>query len=431
MKPLDHKDPEKNGVLLNVDPAWQPRLPEHRFFHPIGQANPDDTLAEHALNVGSWFGDAMLQVAPFNRMISAAALTAGMFGGAVVGVTLAGQDYNGDTIKKANAPALLRPLHGLLEHNPTETDLASRTKRFAVRYAIPAAIGGAAVWAGSRWYLDSMEAKEKNDPPQYLEDYATAILRKQAKPWGVLSATTSLLASASGASVLPFNYGVAVNTQTSMERGHRMMLGGIGDWYTNNPSSLPFGTAELEKFMIKYESQNPSLHPERTEELWGALVLPHFPKASKEQIQRLVDKTFEIRDPYMQRILDGEDAKTVRTELEKTLTKHFTKDGLWSMLNDVGLDPAHAILTDNGFSGRVGDTLGMREQVDALQREYQESVYKWKASQAHQLPQPSAQEHSHPQVDTPPAENASPSNMISQPQHNYLKDRASVQHAIV
>lgn len=435
MKPLNHQDPSKNGILLNVDPEWQPRKAEHRFYHPVGQANPDDTLAEHAMNTASWIGDAMLQVAPYNRMVSAAALTAGMGAGAAIGVTLSGRDYNGDIKKRSEAPTVLRPLHGLMEHDPTATDLASATKRFAARYAIPAAIGGTAVWAGSRWYLDLMEEKEHNGPPEYLEDYATAIVRKQAKPWGVLSAATSLFASASGLSWLPFNYGVAVNTQTCMERGHRMMLPAIGNIYTNNPSSLPFGTAELAKFIVKYEAYNPSLHPERTEELWSALVLPHFPNASKDQIQSLVDQTFEIRDPHMQRILNGEDAKKVRAELEQECKQHFTKDGLWQMLTNAGLDPAQAILTDNGIAGTVGDTLGARHEVDQLQRDYAEKVHRWKqskalAEQAIDNAQSSSKTHTDKILAPSMAALSTPTVTISHPQHDFLAERSLIHHAV-
>lgn len=369
------------AVDVNVDTGHAPRAEGHLFYHPLAKdvTNISDSKAMETM---IWLGDAMQQVAPLNRLVSALALVGGLGAGAAVSVAASGKDYHFHPVAKEALPKMLQPLHGVLKYDYFQHDFASRSKRFATHYAIPAVMGGAAVWGASKLYY---WAKHRNDPandPKYLEDYATAAVRAQAKPWGVLSAVTSLFPSASGSSFLPFNYGVAVNTQSTMEGGHRIMMPGLGKVLSNNHSHMEGGTADVQKFLVRYAAENPSLHPARLEDIWGALILPLYPKATPEQLQRLVDKTHTLRDPYMRRMMDGEDPKTVRKEMAVTFTRNFTKEGFLQLLTEVGLDPAKADFVNNGLFGKVGDVLGAGGKVSRLQKDYADTVHAWQSARS-------------------------------------------------
>jgi hypothetical protein len=415
-----------NSVDKNVDVTWKPRVEGHLFYHPIGMADPHDEASEISLDFFTWLGDAMMQAAPYSRVASAVGLTGGLTAGAASAVILSGHDYNGKPIDKEKFPKFMQKAIGVLDHNPEAKDLMSRSKRFAVRYVLPASMGGAAVWAGSRFYFDVLRKDDDIKNPHYLEDFASASADRQARPWGVLSAVTSLFASASGASFLPINYGVAVNTQSYMESGHRVMLPGIGKAVSNNHSTLSFGTKELEHFMARYTANNPSIHPERLEQLWAALVKPHFPDVTKDQIQHLVDDTHRLRDPYMKRMLDGEDPGKVRAEMEQFFTKQFSKEGLWEMLSNAGIDPAKANVVNNGLAGKIGNAMGARKDIKKMQHAYEEKVQAWQAAHASQSSpvvrhtqggRAEAVVHQDPQSAV-----LQPQKVISQVQHNYLRD---------
>lgn len=413
----------RNGVDTNVDVTWSPRLKEHLFYHPIGMADPHDEAGEIALDSFTWVGDAMMQSAPYSRVVSAGALTAGVTGGAAASVLLHGRDFDGKKLSEESVPKFFRPVYqklddwgviGKLDHNPSSSDLASRSKRFTIRYAIPAAVGGTAVWLASKTYFDHRKDREDIKNPNYLEDFSLATASRQAKPWGVLSAVTSLFASASGASFLPFNYGVAVNTQSYMESGHRVMMPGIGKVVSNNRSTLSYGTGELEHFLAHYTANNPSIHPERLEQLWAALVRPHFPEVTQQQIQNLVDETHALRDPYMKRMLDGENPQKVRAEMDVFFTKQFSKEGLWSMLMKAGIDPATANIKNNGLAGSIGNTLGAKHDVERLQSEYVHKAEAWKAAHPEMTKAQDVHRHTS-DLDVSAAQKPSP--VISQVQH--------------
>ncbi len=420
----------RNNVDVNVDVSWTPRLESHLFYHPIGMADPHDEAHEIALDTAAWIGDAMMQSAPYSRVISAAALTGGLTVGAATSVLLQGRDFDSkldkdSALSKEKLPKFMHGVFdklkdmgvvGKLDHNPALNDISSRSKRFATRYAIPAVMGGGSVWLASRLYFDKFRCNHDAKNPQYLEDYSAAVASRQAKPWGVLSAVTSLFASASGASFLPFNYGVAVNTQSYMESGHRVMMPVIGKAFSNNHSNLSYGTGELEHFLARYTANNPSIHPERLEQLWGALVTAHFPDVTQEQIQLLVDETHALRDPYMKRMLDGEDPKKVRAEMEMLFTKQFTKEGLWEMLTKARIDPATAVITNNGLAGKLGDSLGAKHDVERMQQEYVKKVRTWQASH------PTKEENIVHQSVTDTISCEKPQSVISQVQHKYLQE---------
>jgi hypothetical protein len=418
----------QNGVDKNVDVTWSPRIDGHIFYHPIGMADPHDEAGEIALDTAAWVGDAMMQAAPYSRVISAAALTGGLTVGAATSVVLHGRDFDGKELKKEELPKFMQGTFGKLkemgvvgklDHNPALPDFASRSKRFTVRYAIPAVMGGGAVWAASRLYFDKLHTNKDAKNPKYLEDYSAAVASRQAKPWGVMSAVTSLFASASGASFLPFNYGVAVNTQSYMESGHRVMMPVIGKAFSNNQSTLSYGTGELEHFLARYTAQNPSIHPERLEQLWGALVKAHFPDVTKQQIQNLVDETHTLRDPYIKRMLDGEDAKKVRAEMETVFTKQFSKEGLWEMLSKAGIDPSSAVVTNNGLAGKLGDKLGAKHDVEKLQEAYVARVKSWQETH----PMPKVSQKILPENE--PVLEGKPATIISQAQHHSLQNTQS------
>lgn len=318
----------------------------------------------------NWIGNAMLSVAPINRLCSAIGLTVGLGIGGEAARLVAGQRFDG--VVTTAPKGILGKLHGILNYDPVKNDGATKIKRFAM-YAIFSLGGFIGVILGSKFAYRS--TYKQNRHPNFLEEYDARATQEQGDSWLPFTGFSAIFGSASGYAFLPLpgiNYAVSLSSRTVLMQNRNNMTPGLHKWASGTPTSSTYGVREGLKNLVDYAVNNPSETPTLLEYKSFHILGQLFPTVRAEHVHRFVNKLHELRDPYL---APGGVPKEKRKELHELLTQHFTKAGFETTLIEIGLNPRAVELTNiSGAIGRVGNRLGAKSKILKLQEEYHKKL---------------------------------------------------------
>lgn len=373
--------PENNDTDIKKRPRHEQAILAHRENKQ--GANLIDWLNDKPLDAMQWLSRILIVPPSMHRFMSAAYLSAGLWGGMQVADTLAGRKLSliraksaaESLLSKEQSWTLLKPLHGLLSYVPGRVTTQDRWRQ-AIHTLIPVTVGAVGTYTGSRLFFKSRE--EKLAHPEYLEEFTDRISFDQSKPFGILTALTSIFNTGSGIHILPFfNYSANLHDRFLLANGQQIAFPLIGKWWSGNQSTLPWGVKKTLKYTIDYLAHNSEEHPKQLPELIHAVVAKLYPSLTEKQInekeEAIVDKIYAVRDTFL---VEGTIAPSKKTELKMALTQLLTKKGLEETLYSVGLDPRDAALSNNGASGAIANVLGQKKHVDTLSQAYREKVTK-------------------------------------------------------
>lgn len=347
------------------DPQDNPETKSKRWI----DGKPLDTM--------QWAARVLIKPPSLHRLMSAAFLSATLMGGMKFANILAGRDLK-LVPSKANpesllaiekVPELLKPLHGVLSYTPGSKDNHDRW-RAAAHYIIPVIFGGYGTYLGSKTYFK--DRTKKLEHPTTLEEYSDRILMEQAKPFGALTAITSIFNTGSGLHMIPFaNYSSNLNNRYLMGSGQQVAMPVIGKWWSGNPGLTPWGTKGTLDYLSQYLSNNQDARPREVINIVHSLIEKLYPSLSEDQVvsikQRLINHVYDVRDTYL---VDNKIPADKKPELEKSMKKLFSGEGFEDLLQLSGLDPINADLASNGVSGKIANLLGQKKHVLQLEREY-------------------------------------------------------------
>jgi hypothetical protein len=331
------------------------------------------------LDIMQWASRVLILPPSLHRFMSAAYFSGGLWGGMKVANILTGRQL--PLIRAgANAASLLskehlshwnplRAAHGLLHYTPGLSTTQDRWRQ-ALHHIIPVAVGAGTTYMGSKHFFSNRESAVKN--PEYLEDYTDTISYQQSRPYGWLIAFTSIFSASSGIHLLPvFNYSASLQNRYVLGDGKQVALPVVGKWWSGNPGILPWGTKRTLNYTINYLTHNPDEHPRELPELARTLIAKLYPSLTPNEVaekeRALIDKIYEVRDPFLHEHRIQNEAKP---ELKKALAAALTKEGLEHTLTSIGLDVTKADLDNNGLSGKIADILGEAKKVKSLEDTY-------------------------------------------------------------
>ncbi len=306
-----------------------------------------------------------------HRVHCAMGLTVGSWLGDKIMDALTGIDFKGAAVKKIDVWEPLQKFHGILKFNP-HSDLPKDKWMQVLRWGVPGVMGAAAVLQGSRIFFGKRHNEVKK--AQTLDEVEARATYEQSQPWSRVAAVSSLFGSASGLQVLPFtNYATSLGTRYSLGAGRKVSLPVLGKLWSNNATLFPYGPPGMINMLIKEAVNNKSFDPELLETEAIGILKPWFKNVTPAQIEAFVMEVHKVRDKYFR---EGGVPEDLKKDLEKELTEHLKGHGLEDTLRHIGLDPAHATIAQNGWSGAIANTLGAKGAVDKIIKDYQSGYQK-------------------------------------------------------
>lgn len=374
-----HREPEDNNKPMHERPRHEQAALAHRDAKQGN--NIVDWINAKPLDAMQWLSRVLIVPPSMHRFMSAAYLSAGLWGGMQIADTLTGRKLSliraksaaESLLTKEQSWTILKPLHGLLSYIPARATSQDRWRQVA-HTMLPVAVGAFGTYTGGQLFFKSRE--EKLAHPEYLDEYTDKISFDQSKPFGVLTALTSIFNTGSGIHILPFfNYSANLHDRFLLANGQQIAFPLIGQWWSGNRSTLPWGVAKTLKYTVNYLTQNPDEYPRQLPELVHAVVAKLYPDLNEAEInvkeEAIIDKIYAVRDPF---IVEGKIAPLKKEELKEALSSILTKSGLEKTLQSVGLDPAKADIANNGVSGAIANLLGQKQHIEALKTSYQQKA---------------------------------------------------------
>lgn len=371
----------------------QPLAPEVK---PSGQGNLLDWVNGTPLDMAQWLSRLMIIPPSMHRLMSAAYLSAGLYGGMQLANALTGHKLPAlrggsqamSELPKESFKGIWRPLravHGLLHYTPGSSALRDRWRQ-AAHFLIPIPIGVLGNSFGSHSYFE--DRIKKLEKPLTLEDYTDRISMEQSGVFANLTAITSIFNTGSGLHLMPFiNYSSNMQSRFVLGNGLQIATPGIGKWWSGNPGLTPWGIKRTLAYVGNYLGQNEAARPIELPSLIHSVLTKLYPKLPEEQLlihkSRLLSALYEVRDTYL---VDGIIPTTLKTELTKTMTTLVTGHGFESLLQQSGLNPAEADLSNNGVSGKFANMLGRGQIVRRLEDDYHRQFSKRLTLQPTQSP---------------------------------------------
>lgn len=335
------------------------------------------------LDVMYWLGRVAITPPSMHRWMNAAFLSAALFGGMKFANILTGRDLKllnskalpNSLIAKEDVWKSLQPLHGLLSYTPGSVAVADRWRQ-AAHYLIPVGFGALGTYTGSTMFF--RHRTHAFAQPKTLEDYTDRILLEQSKPFGVLTAATSIFNTGSGLHLLPFiNYSSNMHNRFLMGNGQQVAMPGLGRWWSGNPGLTPWGIKRTLDYMTEYLTYNPSQRPHELPSLVHSVIGKLYPRLDDNSIvakkQVILNRIYEVRDSYL---VDGTVPEAKKEALHNAMQQLVTGTGFECLLELAGLDPRQANLASNGVSGKVANALGSKRKVAALEEEYRANFEK-------------------------------------------------------
>lgn len=365
------------------------------------------------LDAMQWVSRVLITPPSMHRFMSAAYLTGGLWLGMQVANAMTGRHLPNirsgesarslltkDQMAKWNP---LRLIHGSLRYTPGLSTTQDRWRQVA-HHMIPVGVGAIGTYTGSKMFFSDRERKLEN--PEFLEDYADAISYQQSKPFAWMTAITSIFNTGSGIHILPvFNYSANLHDRFLLANGQQIAFPVIGQIWSGNPGTLPWGAKRTLRYTINYLSNNPAEHPRELPELVRTVIAKLYPSLSVQEIaskeNALVDIIYKVRDPFLH---EGIIPPSQRPALKEALTQALTKEGLEQNLTSIGLDVTKAELGSNGFSGTLANTLGQAQAVHRLENGFRQKANARLEHKKAPLPAPPPPHR--PANGTPIAENA-------------------------
>lgn len=373
------REPEDNNKSFMERPRHEQAALAFRESKEGG--NIIDWVNGAPLDVMQWLSRILIVPPSMHRFMSAAYLSAGLWGGMQIADTMAGRKLPliraksaaESLLTKEQSFTILKPLHGLLSYIPGRATSHDRWRQVA-HTMIPVAVGALGTYTGSRLFFKSRE--EKLAHPEYLDEYTDKVSFDQSKPFAILTALTSIFNTGSGIHILPFfNYSANLHDRFLMANGQQIAFPLIGQWWSGNPSTLPWGVTKTLKYTINYLSQNPEEHPRQLPELIHAVIAKLYPSLNEKELnhkeEAIIDNIYAVRDRF---IVEGKIAPSRKAELKDALTNILSKDGLEKTLQSVGLDPTKADIANNGVSGTIANILGQKKHIEDLKSAYQKKA---------------------------------------------------------
>ncbi|MFM9890820.1 MAG: hypothetical protein ACKVOE_09335 [Rickettsiales bacterium] len=346
------------------------------------QGNVLDWVNGKPLDVAQWVSRLTIIAPGMHRLMSAAYLSAGLYGGmqianaltghkltALRGGSLAQSELSRESFKGIWRP--LRSIHGLLEYTPGSAKLADRWRQ-AAHFLIPIPIGVIGNNFGSHsFFRDRIKKLEK---PETLEDYADRISMEQSGVFANLTAVTSIFNTGSGLHLLPFfNYSSNMQSRFTLGNGLQVATPGMGKWWSGNAGMTPWGVKRTLAYAGNYLGQNEAARPTELPSLLHSALAKLYPDMSEDQLlihkRSLLKALYEVRDTYL---VDGKIPEAKKPELTKAMTALVTGHGFEALLQQSGLNPAEANLANNGVSGTIANAMGKAKIVQKLETEYQQ-----------------------------------------------------------
>ena len=361
---------------------------------PKGDANLIDWINDKPLGVAHWMSRVVIAPPSMHRFMNAAYLSAVLYVGMKGSNLLTGRVLtklnsskfveveklleNGNKVKelvsesvyaKENVWKPLRPLHGLMSYTPGSAEIGDRWKQ-AAHYIMPVTLGAFGTWTGSHMYFaDRIKSLSK---PENLEDYTDRISMEQSKPYGALTAVTSIFNTGSGMHLLPvFNYSANLHNRYLLGSGQQVAMPGIGKWWSGNPGTTPWGVKHTLVQLTNYLTYNDDARPKELRSLVHSVIAKLYPDLSDDELldkkQVMIDRIHDVRDSYL---VEGVVPPSKRAALGDAMHKLFSGAGFEALLLESGLDPAKANLASNGASGSIANFLGSKHSVNKLTEEY-------------------------------------------------------------
>ena len=354
--------------------------------NPKHDNNIIDWINDKPLNIAHWMSRVVIVPPSMHRFMNAAYLSAvlyvGMQGANILtghkltklnsGKFLKGVDgklISESVLEKAKVWKPLQPFHGKLAYTPG-SDAVSDRWRQAAHYIIPVALGAFGTWTGSHMYFaDRIKSLSK---PETLEDYTDRISMEQSKPYASLTAVTSIFNTGSGLHLLPvFSYSANLHNRYLLGSGQQVAMPGIGQWWSGNPGTTPWGVSRTLAQLSNYLTYNDGPRPKELRSLVHSLIAKLYPTLSDSDLldkkQVMIDRIHDVRDSYL---VEGVVPPSKRAALGEAMHKLFTGAGFEALMLESGLDPAKANLASNGASGAIANFLGSKHSVSKLTEEY-------------------------------------------------------------
>lgn len=358
-------DPNTASDSLDTTPAQK----ENSFTHWLN-GKPLDAM--------QWIGRVAITPPSMHRLMCASSLSLALIGGSHIANALAGRElkslFAGDAtqslLKKENVWQPLQSLHGLLSYTPGSVEVADRFKQ-AAHFLIPVVVGGAGTLTGSKFFF--RDRTEKLRTPDTLEDFADKVSLVQSRPFGALTAVTSIFNTGSGLHLVPFlNYSSNMQNRYLMASGQQVAMPVLGKWWSGNAGLTPWGVKGTLEYITNYLTYNPDERPRELPALVETVLCKLYPdlpfEAMVQHKQAMIDQIYAVRD----RAFEGDNAiqKDEQRPLKRAMKSLLSGAGFEGLLIQAGLDPAQANLAANGMSGKIANTLGAKKEVTALQEEY-------------------------------------------------------------
>ncbi len=347
-----------------------------------------DWVNDKPLDVMQWASRIVITPPSMHRLMSAAYLSALLFGGMKVANVLTGhhlpqvrglRQVVSGTLKtselaRADVKGLLtplRPLHGILKYTPGSSLPGDRLRQ-ALHYIIPVGFGAVGTWSGSHFYFNDRIKRLKTATS--LEDVSDRIAMEQSGAFGGLTAITSVFNTGSGIHLLPFfNYSSNLQSRYVLGDGRQVATPGIGKWWSGNAGLTPWGVKRTLGYMTSYLAHNTDARPTELPSLVHSLVGKLYPNLSETEMltskQAMMNHIHEVRDAYL---VNGHVPSERAADLKSAMNTLLHTDGLEVLLQQSGLNPGSANLANNGASGKIANALGTKGNVEKLQTTYRE-----------------------------------------------------------
>ena len=343
--------------------SWAGNSTNERDPHRPGPTHRLAALVnDKPLDAIEWIGNALNFPPSLHRWKNALGLSTGLYSGMKIMELATGMSIRGTPLSEFKIfpfmPAISKiPVKPLLAYNFHGAGLADRWMKVA-HMVVPAALGFYGSKLGSDWYFQTQ--RQRVSHPEYIDDFSSRIAFDQSKPWGYLSAATSLTNVGVGLNFLPLSYGMNLGTRFTLGSDRRVILPGVKEVWSNNHSRFPLGPSKLRDFMINYVVNNPDQEPRQLEDMVKGILGPWFGSMPNSVINHFADDVLTIRNKFY---VEGGIPKDKRAQCKKELREHFVGKGLHKELESLGLDVLKAHLADNGLSGDIANHLGARAAV--------------------------------------------------------------------
>jgi hypothetical protein len=309
-------------------------------FNVINGVNSHRLYCAVGLSAGSWLSDEFMKA-------------------------LTGINFHGAKVKEEDILKPFKKIYKAIPFNP-HSDLPNDKWLQVARWAVPMAAGCAAIVTASHMYFH--EREKKNENAKYLDEIEQKAMSAQANSWTVSTALSALFGASSGFAWLPgINYMTHLGTRYSLGSGRKVSMPAVGKAWSNNSTLFPFAPPGMIDMLIKEAVNNKGFNPELMETYAIGVLKPWFDKVTPEQIEEFTNKVYEIRDQFYK---EGGVPENMKKQLEEQLKAHLKGAGLEETLAAVGLDPLQAHIANNGFSGKIAESLGAKKTIEKIKADY-------------------------------------------------------------